>query len=309
MSLLHPLAPSYEPLEQDACFARLVGDAITLTRLHAYPWDVPLGTAEIVRTARGRDLFSVYAALYDRYRRHVGKTRWGCKSTFMIDFDEAIVRHFPRAQLIFLVRDGRDVAVSARKSVFNHFHPYFVAKLWSRQQRRGLRLLEALPEEQILLVHYEALTSDPEAQVRRICAFLGEPFEEQMMAFHRSSEAKKSASLCQDWRNTDRGFMADNSRKFLRDLPPDDVALIEGVAGRELVDLGYELVTPEARRREVMRIGPLRRLSFQLVEWRERAHVEWNSFRNDRNYRLRVRKLLFLAWLRLRAKFSRSSRG
>lgn len=302
MSLLHPLEPSYGPLDRDENFVRLVVDAITLTRLHPYPWEVPLKVREIVASARGRDLFSVYAALYDCYRRHAGKARWGCKSTFMIDFDEEILRHFPRAQFIYLVRDARDVAVSARKSVFNHFHPCFVAQLWARQQRKGLDLLARLPGEQILRVHYEALIGEPQVQVRRICEFLREPFEEQMLQFHRSSEARKSASLCQDWRNNDQGFLASNSRKFLSELTPAEVALVEGIAGRELADLGYSLTCTETDRRRAARIGPWKRFLFTLVEWRERVRVEWKSFRGDRNHHLRVRKVLFLAWLRVRSR-------
>lgn len=309
MSLLSPLVASYGPLEKDANFARLVVDAITLTRLHAYPWDVPLDAGDIVRTARGRDLFSVYAAVYERYRRHVGKARWGCKSTFMIDHDEAILRYFPHARFLFLVRDARDVAVSARQSVFNHFHPYFVARLWSRQQRKGLGMLRDLPAEQILEVHYEDLTRSPETEVPRICAFLGEAFEEPMMAFHRSSEARKSASLCQDWRNTDQGFLANNSRKFLRELRPDEVALIEAVAERELTALGYGLVSSAADRERASRISDADRLSFDITECIERARVEWNSFLKDRNHLLRVRKIMFLAWLRLRSRLFGAGAG
>lgn len=294
MKFMHALAPSYGDLHDDARFGELAADVARLIRWHTYPWDRPPQARELQALSRDRSLFALYAAAYESQMRNAGKARWGCKSTFMIQHDGLILRQYAAAQFILLVRDPRDVAVSARDSVFNHFHPYFVARLWSHEQRKGIAMLDAMPAERILRVHYEALLADPEGEVRRVCAFLGEAFEPAVLRFFESDEARKSASLCLDWRNTGGGILTANTRKYERLLSPDGVAVIESVAGAEMDRLGYPRVFAEPPRRP----GRRERLRFWLEEKRRQAEVEWRSFRRDRNFPLRVRKALLLLWLR-----------
>src|SRR5665213_1268446 len=113
---LTPLISRYGDLQVDRNFKRLIGDAIKLVELHFAPWPLALDPQKVVNEVPQRDLYSVYAAIYEQYRVHAGKTRWACKSTFMIHHVDTVLRHHRAPQFIHLVRDPRDVAVSARKS-------------------------------------------------------------------------------------------------------------------------------------------------------------------------------------------------
>lgn len=305
MHLMKPMETSYGNLCRTARFHELVTDVCRLVRSHTFPWDLHLDVDEVLHACRERTLFGVYAAVHEMYRRRVGKARWGCKSTFMIHESDAILSAYPQAQFIHLVRDPRDVAVSARFSVFNHFHPYFVAQRWAHEQQKAIRLQEMLPADRIVMLHYEDLIGHPEAELRALCGFLNEPFEPAMLTFFHTDEAQRSASLCRDWRNTGQNFMQNNLRKFLSGLSRRDVALMESVAEPQMRWCGYRPLCSEEERIRVARPGPLRFALYVLEEWVQKIRVEFESLRHDRNYRLRVRKWCVLQGLRLKSRWRR----
>jgi len=53
---------------------------------------------------------------------------------------------------------------------------------------------QAVFPEQILLVEYESVVADLEAQVRRLLEFCGLPFEEACLNFHQTERAVRTAS-------------------------------------------------------------------------------------------------------------------
>jgi hypothetical protein len=290
-----PLEVAYGDLAGcDRAFAALVDDVLAFVRLHIYPWDVPIDRARVFREASPRDSFGITAALYDQYREHAGKARWGCKSTFMIDYTGRVLSRFPDARLIYLTRDPRDVAASSRKSVFNPFHPYFTAELWARQQRTGLALLRSLPPATILHVRYEDLVAEPAATVARVCDFLGEAYEEPMLRYFETAEARKSASLSRSWSNTGRDILRDNRGKYRKELSAAEVRLVEVAAREEMEPLGYTPDFPPS--------APSRRAlwRFRLLDLWSRLLVECGSLVADRNHWRRWRRDLAAAYFRVR---------
>jgi hypothetical protein len=189
--------------------------------------------------------------------------------------------------------------VSAKESIFNHFHVYYSALRWQREQRLGLDWLARLPREQIVLLKYEELLAAPEATVRRLCTFLGEEFEESMLEYHRSREAQKSGSLSISWENTSRPVLRENREKFRTRLRRDELVLFEAIAMEELEELGYPLTEAkaelQARREELLRP----RLSYLVTERLMALRAEARHLLRDRNSLLRVQKLLFMKYLRI----------
>lgn len=296
-----PLEPLYGDLSDDRRFRRLVDDTVELVRLHFYPWDGPLDPDAVFAEAPARSVYGVKAALYDQYRRAKGKRRWGCKSTFVIHYVDRVRSVHPEAKFIHLVRDGRDVAVSAKKSVFNHFHPHYVGRLWSAQQREAAALARRLPESDLLLMKYEDLLDDPARELKRACAFLGEDFTEDMLDYHEGGEAKSLASSSRSWENVDKPVMKTNRAKYKRELSAREVRSFEVQAFAELRHFGYPLENDEAGlRAEAARgLGAAEKLEYWL---RERAMGAWMNLRSlasDRNAMRRLRKALFVRRLRL----------
>ncbi|XYI01394.1 sulfotransferase family protein [Sorangium sp. So ce1128] len=293
------LEKGYGDLSKDGEFRAFVSDVMKLLETHIYPWEISVDVERVLRTAPSRTTFGVYAALYEQYRAHYDKARWACKSTFMIEHTETIIKHFPDARLIFLVRDPRDVAASSKRSVFSNYHPYFTARLWLDQQTAGVRLIDTLSEASILLVRYEELVRNPRPQIERICAFLGETFEPAMLRYFETREARRSASLSMSWRNTDRPIISDNIGKHRDELSAEEVLLVEAVARVPMERLGYAC-TYDPGLLDAVRVDVHRLAQFWLHEQMLRLGVELRSLREDRNVGRRWRRGVLMTYLNLR---------
>lgn len=294
-----PLLPAYGNLDDDRAFRRLVADVLRLLAVHVHPWDVEVDAERVVREAHPRTALGVTAALYDQYREAKGKPRWACKSTFMVSHVPEVLARFPGAKLVLLVRDPRDVAVSSRDSVFSTFHPLHTAELWRAQQATGLEWVDRLPPSTIRVVHYERLVREPEAQVRELCAFIGESFEPAMLRFFETDAARRSGSLSESWKRTAEPIGEESVARWRGALSDREVCWVEDVAREQMSRLGYALTHDDDTLRAA-RPGPLRRLWLRLVEQALSLRVEWRSWRRDQNVRLRWARD-GLAW-RLRAR-------
>jgi hypothetical protein len=122
-----------------------------------------------------------------------------------------------------------------------------------------------------------------------------------MLTFFMGSEARKSASLCLDWRNTGSAILSGNTRKFESRLAPSEIALVEAVAGLQMQALGYAPVTSAAERARHQTVTPLQRAWYAVLNRLRQARVEARSMLNDKNFPLRLRKIGFVAWLRAKA--------
>ena len=91
-----------------------------------------------------------------------------------INFVERILRWFPDAQMLIMVRDGRDVAVSLKRRGKNHKR---AVRSWVHDNKR---ICELVGDPRIFVVKYENLISDPEAILQDVCAFLGEAYVDDL---------------------------------------------------------------------------------------------------------------------------------
>lgn len=305
MKNLFALEPLYGDLSGDVRFRRLVRDVVTLVRLHAYPWEVKLDEEKILRAARERSLIGVFFSVYDHYRALVGKERWGCKSTFMIYHVARIRRLCPSAKFIYMVRDGRDVAVSARQSIFNHYGMYDIARLWRDEQKIGISWLQALSSRDLFLLKYEDLIGRPQETVRALCLFLNEPYEETMLEFFKGPEAQKSSRLSASWKNTSRPIMSGNKGKFKASLSEKDIDLFEAVAGRELDYFSYRLSRPFEISAGARARGVRPGMGDSIRGFALMLSVQARHLLTDKNIGLRIKKFWFLRSLRVRRAMTR----
>ena len=293
------LESRYGDLSLDENLARLVADIDRLLQTHIYPWELNIDQDRVVAEARPRTLFGVFAAIQDQHLAWSGKARWGNKSTFMIHHVDAILDRDPDAKLVWLVRDVRDVAVSSRKSVFSPFHPARTARLWTEQQEEGLALEERLEKHQLIRLHYEKMVTDPEHELRRLCHFLGESFEPEMLDHASTGAARKGAKLSESWQNTGRPIFSGNTGKWRSQLTAVELESVEAEAGTVMTRLGYDLDT------QAQSFGWLKQALFSMQNRWWQAGVEWRSMRRDENHWRRWRRAILLRRLQLTARPAR----
>jgi hypothetical protein len=291
----------YGDLDIDANMSRLVRDICRLLDVHIYPWELKLDVARVVAEARPRSLFGAFAAIQNQHLEQSEKARWGNKSTFMIHHVDAILERDPEARLVWLVRDVRDVAVSSRKSVFSPCHPAHTARLWTEQQSEGLSLQERLDSRHLLRMHYEDLLEDPERELRRLCDFLGEKFEAQLLNHASTGAARKGAGLSESWENTGRPILRGNSGKWRKGLTRVELESVESEAGELMKRLGYAVET------EPREFSWVRRRVFAVQNWIWSMGVEWRSLRKDKNHWRRWKRALLLDWLWMTARPAKKS--
>lgn len=293
MRYLAPTAPAYGDLRDERNRRALTRDALTLLRAHIHPWEHPIDEDRVVAAA-SPTLFGVVSAIYEQYREAEGKPRWGCKSTFMVDYVAEVRAEYPNARFVWLVRDPRDVASSAKRSVFGHCHPFLTAVLWRRQQESALAALERYGPGVVHRLRYEDLVREPAQEIGRLCVFVGEPFEQGMLEYHHGAAARRTARLAESWRNTDQPIAATSVGRYAEALTPTERTQVEMAVGPLLDRLGY----PAGMRAAGGCPSPIGLWGRDLAL---RAKVEYRSIRNDANYLRRRRRDATVHWLRLKA--------
>jgi hypothetical protein len=131
-------------------------------------------------------------SFYDSLGR--GAYHWGDKWPHYarsMDRLAFIVRLFPDARFIHIVRDGRDVVASLLKTGwgidFDLAH-----ELWITHVTNGASFGRALRDSQYFELRYEDLITDEEAMASRIVQFLDVPFDDAVRAFCRDQQRKRA---------------------------------------------------------------------------------------------------------------------
>jgi hypothetical protein len=132
---------------------------------------------------RLRHLYGDFQAEYAARR---GKVRWADKdpaNTLLLPFVEEL---FPDAQYIHLLRDGHDVVASHRDRWGYRSGVRSARGAWRKYVEAARSFGDQAGPDRFLEVRYEALVSDPETQLRRMFAFLGEPWDPAVLAFDKA---------------------------------------------------------------------------------------------------------------------------
>lgn len=159
--------------------------------------DVPAGLAAIGVTPDdlARDLEAIVRRRMEAWAARHGKRRWADKSPTVVHQLDGLDRLFAgRAQYVAIVRDGMDVAYSLGGAtppwwqlepwLRRHDSPFVAAAdYWVDMNAKLLDFAEAHPDR-VHLLRYEDLVADPEGALRPVFAFLGEPWEPQVLRFN-----------------------------------------------------------------------------------------------------------------------------
>jgi hypothetical protein len=197
--------------------------------------------------------------------------RFADASPDLIYSADVLLDAFPDAQLIQVIRDGRDAVAGMlgdervlawfKPGVLNldrvFPHPFLgvdelswrsrwpaaapaikCALRWRGAVRLSATLRAQVPEEQLLTLRYEDLVASPAAEAERIAGYLGEDVSPEALALALAAEP----DLDDPWRPLPARIGEEEPRE--KRLTARQTAQVEKVAGRELRMLGY-LSSPE----------------------------------------------------------------
>jgi hypothetical protein len=203
-----------------------------------------------------------------------GKPRAGDKTPSYARHLPVVEALLPESHFIHLVRDGRDVYVSARDApwtVARHWFPFgrdpeTLAAQWRRDILLCRRL--AVSSARFLEVRYEDLVADPAAQLDRICRFIALPYEEAMLRYHERGSGgfrERAMAALEGFLDADPSHGPGREEvdawvqrfrmgvgpidlglagRWRRDMDDAEIEAFEAVAGDVLARYDYELRRP-----------------------------------------------------------------
>ena len=241
VSLLRRAERKFGDLRDDANFERLLERLLNKARM--VEWGLDPADARRRCLAGERTPGGVFAAIMSIWLERTGKPRWGEKTPGTYRFVPDVDRWFPDCQVVHIVRDGRDVAVSCLTPPFADMYDkgdvYEVAARWKDAVRRGNAAARRLGPSRYHELRYEDLTADPEGKVRELCAFLREDFDPAMLEYHRKSPGKVPRGERSYHQRTHGQVDTQRVERWRRDASEEFVLGFEGLAGAELEQKGY----------------------------------------------------------------------
>jgi hypothetical protein len=177
-------------------------------------------------------------------------------ATVHLQFDR-LLRIWPDARFVYMLRDGRDVARSCMGMGWAG-NMYRAVNSWILAEDLWKSFAASLGPERWIEIRYEELVRDPVPVLTRICQFVGLEYHPAMLGYGRSSTYEApDPKLAEQWRTK---------------LSPWELRLAEARIGDTLAERGYEL-SGQPR----LKVGP-------LFHWCLNQHDRWNrlAFRRRR---------------------------
>lgn len=201
--------------------------------------DVPL--ADIISGSPGTkiNLFQVYLEIISNYRNKLGKPIIGDKDPRCIEFIPRLYRYFPRAFLIQVVRDPRDVIASKTKAAWSKnrsIHNYIFANL---VQMQLAKIHAPLFGNNYQIVQYEKLLQNPSEILSQLCQKMKLEFEPNMLSFNQSAQELINEEEYQWKKETLGPLLQNNINNWPGLLTPMQVGIIESVLDDIFKNYGY----------------------------------------------------------------------
>jgi Sulfotransferase family len=193
-------------------------------------------------------------AFYRTYAARFGKRRWGDKTPTYCLHLEAIARLLPEAHFVHVIRDGRDAALSLRRTWFSPGDDIeTLAAHW--HMCISTARAQAAQCAHYLEVRFEDLVRDSERVLRTICDFVELSYAPEMLQYHERAPARLAehadriradgtliishAGRVEQQALTQQPPLASRVGVWAHTMSPDERRRFEAVAGGLLAALGY----------------------------------------------------------------------
>ncbi|HEX5595099.1 MAG TPA: sulfotransferase [Micromonosporaceae bacterium] len=230
------------------------------TRFFDLGLDGPEMIAEIVAgpPTLGSALGSIFRAYSDRF----DKPRWGDKRPAYLNNLDVVLRLFPDAQIVHIVRDGRDCVASLQEMPWHRTGIYHSIAAWAQAVDNARLARRRLAADSFYELRYEDLVVDPARELSALCDFLGEEYDEAMT---RPAElATTAVPAYKTWHErTHRPVDDGRVGSWKQRLTDAEIALCEVLLADRLNAYGFDVSGGG-------RIKPADRLRFERIAARHR---------------------------------------
>lgn len=198
-------------------------------------------------------------------KRH--KKRFCEKTPQHLNNVNEILKLYPQAKFVHLVRDGRDTVNSLLKMPWRPDGLVNNARFWIQYIKLGQELnkqAEALVNN-LLTVKYENLLKQPNETIKLICEFIDEKFEPQML-----QESQADIEIFSPWESTwkhksSQDLDASRIGAWSRELSMDDQIILNYLLRKELLALSYPVPELQLNLRQRFKIAT----EYADIAWRK----------------------------------------
>lgn len=215
-------------LAEDADFARAGVDIDSLIE------------RSVLGSSKGFRLLDVFRTFLATVAEREGAERVGDKDPRNIDHLPALRSAFPRAHVVHVIRDPRDVLLSRTKAAWSASRPWWLHPMIYREQlARGRRQGVRHFAKRYIELRYEDLITDPVTVLQRVCDHVGIDYDPAMLDFGQAARGLVDEREMSWKRETLGPLLPDNTGKWKKALSPTQVRWTERLCGRALKDHGY----------------------------------------------------------------------
>lgn len=233
----------YGNINDDANWASMTDDVACLINSAMVPWKTSWTGAQLREMCASRRLTDLVKTTFLAEAEAAKKVHVFIKENEMHHLAPLILSGFSDANVLFFVRDPRDMVLSHMATPSRKGDIFSGAKIWQNDQRLSIRLYHAMIEAGTwnpLVLRYEDLLQNPESQLQRVCTSLGLGYESQMLDFGESATNQALAGATTAWENLSKPLMSGNHKKYRHALHEDQIRYIESVCWDEMQALGYQ---------------------------------------------------------------------
>lgn len=232
---------AYGELSEAANRRRLVQDLLASRGISRWR---PAVTFDDIDIDRCTTYASTIDQVFGAYARRCGKGRWGDKTPGYLSDLHVLNEWFSDAQVVHLVRDGRDTAMSVVRQPWGPGDFLSALRQWNEVVTWSRKMGRMLPAHRYLEIRYEDLVADQEHVLRAITTFLGLPFDPVMLDAHERVQDKLPTRSLSFHRNLGTPMNPDLAMQWRQSLSPSDQVLALRIAGPLLGELGYPIEHP-----------------------------------------------------------------
>lgn len=181
----------------------------------------------------------LFALFHEHHAELAGKTRWGDKSLHTEHYADRVLREYPAARIVQMVRDPRDRYASVRRRHGQELSRVGAATgRWLSSTRAGRRNQLRHPDR-ARFVRYEDLVADPATTMRGVCEFLGLEYDPEMLAMRGAPDHRDTGGNS-SFGDVDVTSISTRAVGRYREvLSPSELTYIQVVARRDLEAMGY----------------------------------------------------------------------
>mgnify|MGYP000256499714 CR=1 FL=1 len=182
---------------------------------------------------------SLLCSVVEPYMQSLGKSRWVEKTPDHIQYLDKIRKYFPDSPIIRIIRDPRDVSLSLMKVPWGAKTYYEAICYWKFLDDISYKFFDV--DQNSYTLRYEDLLENPERELRKLCSFLDEDYEEGML--NTSTTGKLVNSQNVPWKKkAEQPIDKNRAGGWRNQISTEMNQFTEGLIGDKLIRYGYPMI-------------------------------------------------------------------